>query len=252
MRRRAGVGAIQKQKLEADKFRDKGTQIQDSQFEQMTKQVQVLKENLEQFTEKYKSEIKKNPTFRRQFTEMCAAIGVDPLSSSKGVWSVLGMGDFYFELSIQIVEICLASAESTGGMMELSEVKERLAKSRRQKKQQEITTEDVLLATKKLKIFGNSFQVHPLGKNRYIIQSIPGELSLQETKAMTIAANQEQGAITKSLLIKELGWNEMRSQQALDKLVSEGLVWVDSQCDDEPVFYFPSLFPDRKATNEST
>jgi ESCRT-II complex subunit VPS22 len=75
MRRRAGVGAIQKQKLEADKFKDKGTQLQESQFEQMTKQVQVLKENLEEFADKHKSEIKKNPTFRRQFTEMCAAIG---------------------------------------------------------------------------------------------------------------------------------------------------------------------------------
>jgi len=75
MRRRAGVGAIQKQKLEADKFRDKGTQLQDSQFEQMSKQVGSLKENLEEFSDKYKSEIRKNPVFRRQFTEMCAAIG---------------------------------------------------------------------------------------------------------------------------------------------------------------------------------
>lgn len=75
MRRRAGVGAIHKQKLEADKFKDKGTQLQEVQFEQMTKQVQVLKENLEEFADKHKSEIKKNPTFRRQFTEMCAAIG---------------------------------------------------------------------------------------------------------------------------------------------------------------------------------
>lgn len=77
MRRRIGVGAIQKQKLEADKFKDKGNQLQDSQFEQMTKQVNVLKENLESFADKHKSEIKKNPTFRRQFTEMCAAIGYD-------------------------------------------------------------------------------------------------------------------------------------------------------------------------------
>lgn len=75
MRRRAGIGAIQKQKLEADKFRDKGSKMQENQFEEMAKQVQFLKDNLEEFSDKYKSEIKKNPTFRRQFTEMCAAIG---------------------------------------------------------------------------------------------------------------------------------------------------------------------------------
>jgi len=248
MRRRAGVGAIHKQKLEAEKYKDKGSELQDNQFEQMTKQMEFLKSNLEEFAEKHKSEIRKNPTFRRQFTEMCAAIGVDPLSSAKGVWSVLGMGDFYFELSIQIVEICLALAESTGGMLEISEIKERLIRSRKQKsKQQEITTEDILLATKKLKIFGNCFQVHSLGKDRYIIQSIPGELSLQETKALTVAANQVNGSITKSLLMKELGWNELRTQQATEKLISEGLVWVDEQNENEPSFWFPSLFPDRKA-----
>lgn len=38
---------------------------------------------------------------------MCASIGVDPLSSGKGFWSVLGMGDFYYELAVQIVEVCL-------------------------------------------------------------------------------------------------------------------------------------------------
>jgi ESCRT-II complex subunit VPS22 len=75
MRRRAGVGAIQKQKLESEKFKDKGTELQENQFEQMTKQMEFLKGNLEEFAEKHKSEIRKNPTFRRQFTEMCAAIG---------------------------------------------------------------------------------------------------------------------------------------------------------------------------------
>jgi ESCRT-II complex subunit VPS22 len=163
------------------------------------------------------------------------------------MWSVLGMGDFYFELSIQIVEVCLAAAESTGGMMEIDELRERLIRTRKQKsKQQDITTEDILLATKKLKVFGNSFQVHQLGKNRFMIQSIPGELSLQETNALTCASNQESGSITKSLLMKELGWNEIRTQQAIDKLISEGLVWVDEQNEDETTYWFPSLFNGRK------
>lgn len=128
-------------------------------------------------------------------------------------------------------------------MLELSELRERLNRSR----EQEVSTEDILLATKKLKIFGNSFQVHALGKDRYIIQSIPGELSLQETKALTVAAGQESGSITKSLLMKELQWNEMRTQQAIDKLISEGLVWVDEQNEGENSFWFPSLFPERKS-----
>ena len=47
--------------------------------------------------------------------EMCASIGVDPLASSKGFWSeMLGFGDFYYELSVQIVEVCMAASHRTG------------------------------------------------------------------------------------------------------------------------------------------
>ena len=38
--------------------------------------------------------------------DMCASIGVDPLASGKGFWSeMLGVGDFYYELGVQIVEV---------------------------------------------------------------------------------------------------------------------------------------------------
>ena len=37
---------------------------------------------------------------------MCASIGVDPLASGKGFWSnMLDIGDFYYELGVQIVEV---------------------------------------------------------------------------------------------------------------------------------------------------
>lgn len=156
MRRKAGIGAVHKQKIEAGKFKDKGTEIQDSQLEQMTKQMEVFRENLEEFATKHRNEIKKNAQFRRQFQEMCAAIGVDPLASGKGFWSVLGMGDFYYELGVQVVEVCLALNHVTGGLMELDELRRRLIAARGQKAlHQEITSEDILMAAKKLKIFGN-------------------------------------------------------------------------------------------------
>lgn len=206
MRRKAGIGAIHKKNLEAEKYKDKTNELQESQFEQMSKQMEILKTNLEEFANKHKNEIKKNSQFRKQFQEMCAAIGVDPLSSGKGFWSVLGMGDFYFELSVQVVETCLAANHSTGGIMELKELRDRLVAARGRKAQhQEITEEDILIASKKLKVFGNSFNVHQVSKNRYLVQSIPGELSLQETSVLGVAANQEQGMVTVDILIKELG-----------------------------------------------
>ena len=51
---------------------------------------------------------------------MCANVGVDPLASNKGMWAqLLGFGDFYYELGVQIVEACLATRAYNGGFMEL-------------------------------------------------------------------------------------------------------------------------------------
>ncbi|XP_037810952.1 vacuolar-sorting protein SNF8 [Lucilia sericata] len=246
MRRRAGLGAIQQQQFAAEKYKDKGTDIQESQLEQMSKQMEVFREKLEEFAIKHKQDIKKNAQFRKQFQEMCAAIGVDPLASGKGFWSVLGMGDFYYELGVQVVEVCLASNHKTGGLMELNELRSRLIAARGQSSiHQEITNEDILMATKKLNIFGNGFVVHKLGKGKYIVQSIPGELSMEETTILTVASNNEQGYVTLTILIEQLGWPDYRARQSLEKVVSEGLCWIDDQADDERRYWFPSLFPAR-------
>lgn len=185
MRRRAGVGAIQKQKLEQEKYKDKGTEIQENQLEQMSKQLEVFRTNLEEFAAKHKNEIKKNATFRKQFQEMCASIGVDPLASGKGFWSVLGIGDFYYELGVQIVEVCLATNDTNGGLISLDELRQRLIKARgKSQHHQEITIEDLLCAARKLKIFGNGFTVVPVGKGKYLVQSVPGELSMDHTAVL--------------------------------------------------------------------
>ncbi len=49
--------------------------------------METFKKNLEEFAVKYKDEIKRDAQFRKQFQDMCANIGVDPLASSKGFWS---------------------------------------------------------------------------------------------------------------------------------------------------------------------
>jgi len=37
-------------------------------------------------------------------------------TASKGFWSeMLGVGDFYYELGIQIIEVCLATSHRNGG-----------------------------------------------------------------------------------------------------------------------------------------
>ncbi|EFA01867.1 vacuolar-sorting protein SNF8 [Tribolium castaneum] len=244
MRRRAGLGAIQKHKLEQEKYKDKGSEIQENLFEQMTKQLGVLEENLEEFATKHKNKIRKNPEFRRQFQEMCASIGVDPLSSGKqGFWSVLGIGDFYYELAVQIVEVCLATNYKTGGLISLDELRTRLIKARGKGKQhQEITQDDLIRAAQKLKILGSGFMVVPVGKGQYMVQSIPGELSMDHTAVLQQATQSNQAFVSVSYLKRELGWEDERARKALDHMVDQGLAWVDLQSPKEKLYYFPSLF----------
>ncbi|KAG8176946.1 hypothetical protein JTE90_013623 [Oedothorax gibbosus] len=244
MRRRGagGVGAIQKQQQAHARFKDKGTEIADDQFQEMTKQMGSFRSNLQEFASKYKNKIKKNPQFRQQFQEMCAATGVDPLASSKGFWAdMLGVGDFYYELGVQIVEICLATRHRNGGLMSLEELRSLLIKSRSlASKQEDIGFDDLLRAIDKLRILGEGFRTIQWGTSKeYIVQSVPAELNVDHIKVIQMAG--ATGFVTLTSLVDEFQWENMRAERAINDLIREGLVWVDGQYPGEPSYWFPGL-----------
>jgi len=238
MHRRAGVGAIQKKNLAQAKYKDKGNELAEDQLMQMSKQLELFRDKLGDFAGKYKNEIRKSPQFRRQFQDMCASIGVDPLASGKGFWSeMLGVGDFYYELGVQIVEVCLATSHRNGGIIYLDELRERLMAASGKSKQ-DIGSDDLLRAIKKLKVLGNGFTVIPMS-GRYLIQSVPGELSMDHTTVLQLA--EECGYISMSSVKKQLSWEDDRITRTLDYLVKEGLAWIDDQAMQERLYWFPAL-----------
>ncbi|GIY04472.1 vacuolar-sorting protein SNF8 [Caerostris darwini] len=243
MRRRVGgVGAIQKQQLAQARFKDKGSEIADDQLQQMTKQMETFRSNLQEFAGKYKNKIKKNSQFRQQFQEMCAATGVDPLASSKGFWAdMLGVGDFYYELGVQIIEVCLATRHRNGGLMTLDELRKLLIKSRNiTAKQEDIGYDDLLRAIDKLKALGEGFRTIACGSTKdFIVQSVPAELNVDHTKVIQRANTA--GFITVTILVEEFNWEKMRAEKAIFDLIREGLVWIDEQFESEPSYWFPGL-----------
>ena len=51
--------------------------------------------------------------------------------ASKGFWGeLLGVGNFYYELGVQVIEACMAMREETGGLIELDLLKQRLMRIR--------------------------------------------------------------------------------------------------------------------------
>ena len=49
------------------------------------------------------------------------------------------------------------------------------------------------------------------------------------------------GQVSVSFLKKTLEWEEDRSNRALDRLLSDGLAWIDTQCA-EKLYWIPSIF----------
>ncbi|CAJ0943979.1 unnamed protein product, partial [Mesorhabditis belari] len=233
-RRGVGVGAVQrKQEIQA-KFSQKGSELAGEQLRLFSSQLDEFTQKLEEFARKHRDEIKKNSQFRRHFQEMCASVGVDPLASGKGFWAEkLGVGDFYYELAVQIVEVCLSTNHINGGLMTVEEIRNRLMRSRSRYRKETITTDDILRAVDKLKVLGAGFERIPLGGGRFLVQSVPGEFSMDHLRVLELA--EDTAYTTKELVIDRLRWSDARAQTALDHLVKEGLAWMDNQI--EPVQY---------------
>ncbi|XP_068920445.1 vacuolar-sorting protein SNF8 isoform X3 [Petaurus breviceps papuanus] len=226
-RRGVGAGAIAKKKLAEAKYKERGTVLAEDQLAQMSKQLDMFKTNLEEFASKHKQEIRKNPQFRLQFQDMCATIGVDPLASGKGFWSeMLGVGDFYYELGVQIIEVCLALKHRNGGAFEslLPHLRD-----------------DLIRAIKKLKALGTGFSIIPVG-GTYLVQSVPAELNMDHTVVLQLA--EKNGYVTVSEIKASLKWETERARQVLEHLLKEGLAWLDLQAPGEAHYWLPALFTD--------
>uniref|UniRef100_A0A4W5JS14 Vacuolar-sorting protein SNF8 n=1 Tax=Hucho hucho TaxID=62062 RepID=A0A4W5JS14_9TELE len=234
-RRGVGAGAIAKKKLAEAKYKERGTVLAEDQIVQMSKQLETFKSNLEEFASKHKQEIRKSSQFRVQFQEMCATIGVDPLASGKDFWSeMLGVGDFYYELGVQIIEVCLALKHINGGLITLDELHHRVLKGRGK------FAQDVKMrAIKKLKAMGNGFGMIPVGSS-YLGQSVPAELNMDHTVVLQLA--EKKGYVSVSEIRESLKWERERVCHVLVSLGGEGLAWLDSQVSGEPQYWLPALF----------
>lgn len=243
--RAIGIGALQKDRQRLELFQKKGSSLAKEELDKLTSQMVEFRTNLEKFAEKYKKDIKKSGEFRRHFQQMCAVAGVDPLRSSANFWGkLLGVGDFYYELAIQIVEVFLSTSHINGGIITIEDLLSRVLASRNTNKTlkstDSITTEDILESIKKLKVLGSNIKEIP-SKNSYIIHATPAELNSDHI-AISHSAHSTQGYVGQELLREKLDWSDERIQKALDELVMEGVVWVDNQGpNDETLFWFPGL-----------
>ncbi|OQR87953.1 vacuolar sorting protein SNF8 [Achlya hypogyna] len=240
MRRgKMGIGAVKWKQEQKKAYEEVGTQLTQNHLAHVQEQLEVFKTNLEAFAIKYKAQIKKDPEFRMRFQVMCSKIGVDPLASQKGFWSeLLDMGDFYYELGVQIIEVCIVTRPTNGGLIAITELL-RLLDKKRGSRMQKISQDDIKRSVKKLKVLGEGFQVIELGTKTMIV-TVPVELS-QDHSSILLLAQETKGMVTTTLLAEKLGWDVNRSSIALNVLLRESMVWIDDQNPKVPAYYFPSI-----------
>ena len=269
-RGRAGVAAVLKRQEEKSAFRAAGQKLDENNIEHVEGLLRSFKETLRSFAEAHRSDINDDPQFRRYFHIMCSKIGVDPLASQKGFWAeYLGFGDFYYELAVQVTEICMATREVNGGVMSMGELLRRL-RARRQgggianagddggaaegSVAKDISADDVLTAIGKLKCLGKAIRSQKVGQ-RQMIFSVPQEMSSDEMAAMMVAqhAGEDQGnAFFTAELLALQGWEGERIDRVVSSLMQQEMVWVDDEQDGPTRFWFVSLWSDHGGNDDAS
>lgn len=239
---------------------------------------------LRSFANKHRAKILSDPVFRKHFADMCNQVGVDPLGSGgrKGLWDFLGVGDWTYTLAVQVVDVCLASRERNGGLMDMDELIRGVTRLRRgderaprraalatarqgqssyKKLLQEedaVTAADVERAIKALAPLGCGYSIITVGSSK-LVRSIAAEFDIDSLTLLECAASTGRGYITVSILQSwtvtkssrsggdssplSRGWPAKRAENAVNQaLLTDGVVWLDDQEPGELQYWVPSLF----------
>jgi len=234
----------------AARYKEKASELKAISLQSAIDTVEKLEVKLTEFAKRHRSEIQKDPVFRQRFLQMCAPLGVDPLSSNKTVLgSLLGMGDFYHELSVKIAEVCLSTKSSNGGIMSVREIQSALKhrKTRLGMASQEQTTgvsvSDIQVAIQKLGKLGGGFRTIQVGSSTMVV-SVPTELDNDHMQVMTAAQESGEG-VTIDQVMGATGWSKARAERAIELLLQEGMAWVD-EYKGVSYYWFTSLWQEGK------
>ncbi|KAL1975882.1 hypothetical protein VTN31DRAFT_4274 [Thermomyces dupontii] len=240
-RRGVGLGAFANRTQTSQSYATHGANLRSSHLASLQTQLSVFQSLLHSFALEHASTIRSNQTFRAEFARMCHAIGVDPLAASnvkgKGsnggsFWTqILGgdMNDFYFEVAVRVVELCRETRSENGGLISVEECRKKVGRGKAIGGGLEVSDDDILRAVKALEPLGSGFSIVRVGSKQYI-RSVPKELNTDQATVLEVI--QISGYVTASMLQLNLGWEKARAVTVIEDLLADGLVWVDSQCEE--------------------
>lgn len=251
MRRGVGISSLERHTATAASFDTLSSSLSAGQVVALQSQLATFQSSLKAFATKHASSIRSDPAFRTAFSTMCAELGVDPLGGGrKGFWDHVGVGEWTYELAVQVVDVCLRNKDLNGGLMEMEEVLKgvralREGPSARRASPADVTTSrgrnrselsgavteaDVARALKALEPLGCGYAIITLG-NRKMVRSVPSEFDTDSLSVLEAASGR--GYATHADVSSRTGWSPARVREAIDRaMLGDGLLWVDSQAED--------------------
>lgn len=256
-----GISSLERHTATAASFESLSTAIGAGQVVALESQLATFQSALRSFASKHASSIRSDPAFRTAFSSMCAELGVDPLGGGrKGIWDHVGVGQWTYELAVQVVDVCLRSRDLNGGLMDMDEVlrgvralREGPAKPRSlaigaqevgsTDLRNAVTESDVARALTALSPFGCGYSVVEVGR-RKLVRSVASEF---DTGSLAIASSvDDRGFTTHQLIAASTGWTMARTRDAVEAaLLRDGVVWLDGQAGVEDRLYASLFQPSR-------
>ena len=230
MRKGAGLSALSRHTASSSSYASLSSTITSTQLTTLQSSLTSFRDTLLQFATSHASDIRRDPAFRHQFQKMCAAIGIDPLASTSTAsrtssWNLLlGLGEWEYELAVQVVDVCVSTRDRNGGIIEMGDLLKRLEKMRLGGA---VTREDVVQVSELLKPLAGYRVVESGGAS--FVRSVPRELDVDQSALLALAATRG-GRLSEGVLKASTGWSDVRVRSALeDCVMREGVGWVDEQ-----------------------
>ncbi|TFK85247.1 winged helix DNA-binding domain-containing protein [Polyporus arcularius HHB13444] len=235
-----GISAFDRQQQSKRSFAELSNEISQAQVDLLHAQLAQFRSALAHYASTHRERIRQEPSFRHAFQQMCTTIGVDPLAGPrKGGWwaEMLNLGDWQYELGVQIVDVCVSTRERNGGLIEMGELI-RLVSKLRGVGGDVITEDDVMRSIKTLKPLSAGYEVIDVGGGKKMVRSVPRELDADQAVVLAVA-QEDGGRVSEQALVARRGWTEERARTALSNtLLRDGLCWLDDQDEEYGVSYW--------------
>lgn len=231
MHRRGGLAGLERLQQSQRSFANLSSQLSRAQIDTLHAELAQFRAALTNFATNHRDDIRRDPSFRHAFTQMCAQLGVDPLAGPrKGGWweDALGLGDWQAELAVQIVDVCVSTRARNGGLITMADLVRRVS-SLRGGDGGAVTEDDIVRALKALRPLGAGYEVVDFGDGVKMVRSVAKELDADQM-AVLATAQAHGGRVDVRLLIEQRGWTDERARAALNiMLLKDGTCWLDDQ-----------------------